>query len=537
MSRTPASVIGRRTLAVLLTVVVGAAGAVAVAAPAQAADTTVSGHVSVDGGNRAGMLVEAFSVTGTDRYITTTTDSSSNYTLTLPADSYQIRYSSFGAISVEWLPAGASDAYTQSEAEVLTVGTTPLTGVDVDLVTGFSVTGTATLGARVTPFRLNTVLDKYEQYGSSSLVDSLGFLVVGLAPGNYIFRIGPDFGNTDLETKYFGTGAAQTYIADTTARTISADVTGVTVAPLGASDQLVTRLFGSGRFETSADIAAYGTNAWGTSAFLVSGRNFPDALSAGPLAGMLNAPVLLTEPNSVPGVILDALATLGTTQIFIIGGTASVSQTVEDTLRGLGYTVDRIAGSSRYETSQIAATGFLSGAYNAYVATGTNFPDALAAGPAAANDRGPVVLVPGSAGAIDSGTAAVFNTLGTKQVVVAGGTAGVSSSLASSLLGTSIDSITRADGTSRYETSYSINFNSFALADTIYLATGTNFPDALSGAALASTDLFQGPIFLTQSNCIPATVVSAIFHYQPRDIILLGGTSTLSVAVENLVPC
>jgi putative cell wall-binding protein len=201
--------------------------------------------------------------------------------------------------------------------------------------------------------------------------------------------------------------------------------------------------------------------------------------------------------------------------------------------------VQRIQGANRYETSQNLASVFygLDAAPVSYVATGTNFPDALAAGPAAANNGGPVILVPGSSTSADGNTLDLLADLQTQHVVIAGGTAGVSNSYATSLLTPSMPWIGRAAGTNRYETSFLLNTTSFELADTVYLATGTNFPDALSGAAVASTDNYQGPIFLTPSNCVRGDVLTAIEFYQPKDIILLGGTATLSVAVESLTPC
>ena len=57
-------------------------------------------------------------------------------------------------------------------------------------------------------------------------------------------------------------------------------------------------------------------------------------------------------------------------------------------------TTSRLAGSDRYDTAAaVSRATFSPGVPMAYVVTGRNFPDALAAGAAAAAKKGPVLLV------------------------------------------------------------------------------------------------------------------------------------------------
>lgn len=136
----------------------------------------------------------------------------------------------------------------------------------------------------------------------------------------------------------------------------------------------------------------------------VEGRGWPDALAASALAAGEVVPVLLTEGGSLPAATKTFLQRDGIGEVRIVGGTAAVSQAVEDEVRGLGLAVRRLAGSNRFQTSlAIAEEAVKSGASRSrvWVATGANYPDALASGQAIATLGEVLVLVEGtdSAGA------------------------------------------------------------------------------------------------------------------------------------------
>ncbi|MCL2503899.1 MAG: cell wall-binding repeat-containing protein [Coriobacteriia bacterium] len=171
---------------------------------------------------------------------------------------------------------------------------------------------------------------------------------------------------------------------------------------LGDAGLDVFRLEGADRYETSAEVAyavAYleGT-AFSEKAFLARGDNFADGLAASPLAYKGKIPVVLTRPASLSAPAADAIEGLGIADVTILGSTAAVSQGVEDAVRALGThpAVRRVAGTDRYRTAEevakhafansLATKGFIG------VATGLNFPDALAGG-AAAGERGGVLLL------------------------------------------------------------------------------------------------------------------------------------------------
>lgn len=131
-------------------------------------------------------------------------------------------------------------------------------------------------------------------------------------------------------------------------------------------------------------------------------RAWPDALSAGALAAERTAPVLLTRGDELPEPVAELLAELAPARITVVGGTAAVSAAVEDEAAEAagGAATDRLAGANRYATSLAVAEAARAQGLDAaavWLATGHAFPDALAAGPAAARAGAPVVLLDGAA--------------------------------------------------------------------------------------------------------------------------------------------
>src|SRR4051794_3062021 len=95
---------------------------------------------------------------------------------------------------------------------------------------------------------------------------------------------------------------------------------------------------------------------------------------------------------------------------------------------------------------------------------------------------------------------------------------------------TSAFSFTRLAGTDRYDTARVIATTSFATADTVVLATGENFPDALAGNFLAGNR--TAPILLVQHDRIPPATASGLQALKAKNVVLLGGTDAISQAVE-----
>lgn len=244
--------------------------------------------------------------------------------------------------------------------------------------------------------------------------------------------------------------------------------------------------------------------------------------------------MLLTTPDSLPTVVKTELARLDPDQIVVVGSTASVSAAVATQLATYGP-VRRDGGTDRYHTSRILIERAFESADTVYVATGANFPDALSASPPAATDAAPVLLVPGTSSDLPSSAGELIEELGTTSVVIAGGTGTVSAGIQSDIDALPGVSVTRKAGSDRFGTSLLLNQHAFTAADTVFLATGLSFPDALAGGALAGG--LPSPLFAVLPTCIPPAIADEIERLGPARIVLLGGTPTLAPSVESLTRC
>jgi putative cell wall-binding protein len=190
-----------------------------------------------------------------------------------------------------------------------------------------------------------------------------------------------------------------------------------------------SRIAGADRYITAADMAkvAYPTTAH--TVYIAVGTSFADALVAGPAAVAQDAPVLLVQSNAIPMPTRNALNRLKPTKIVVVGGGSSVSSSVVSALASFTTgSVVSIAGSDRYGTSALVAEdAFPAGSGTVYLASGLDFPDALAAGAAAALSGSPVLLVQPSS--LPNSVAVALADLGPDIVVVLGGTAAIGDSV------------------------------------------------------------------------------------------------------------
>ncbi|MEN8602461.1 cell wall-binding repeat-containing protein [Microbacterium rhizosphaerae] len=296
-----------------------------------------------------------------------------------------------------------------------------------------------------------------------------------------------------------------------------ADVVGVTVG----------RVSGDDRYATAAAMSrtAFPVDGPGT-VYVASGVSFADALSVGPVVTKTHAGLLLTDPSGLPPATQTELARLRPARIVVVGGPAAVSDTVLAQLRGLAPAVTRIWGSDRYATSRaVVESAYPPGSSaRVLVATGANYPDAEAAVPAAAALSAPILLVNGSASAVESATAAELARLGADRVTVLGGLNAISAGVASTM-GSNV-TVDRVAGADRYETAVAIaHLASPATSADAYIASGENFPDALAAATLLGAA--PGPIYLSPRDCAPPDVVADVIRIGATTATILGGPAVL----------
>lgn len=225
-------------------------------------------------------------------------------------------------------------------------------------------------------------------------------------------------------------------------------VSTATAAQIRALGIQTDRIAGPTRFDTAVRIADFGQGQVGEAdlgsgalrtGIVTTGMDFADALAAGPLAYAGNHPVFLVTGDRLPAATRAALtdATLDIQQVIIAGGTAAVSQDVEQQIEDLGVGVVRIAGADRYETSAelaLATTDVLGWDDTTInLARGDDFADALTLAPLAGETESAVVLT----GTPDALAAPTFDYLqdgcgGIDTLVVAGGPGAVDGNVATS---------------------------------------------------------------------------------------------------------
>jgi putative cell wall-binding protein len=293
------------------------------------------------------------------------------------------------------------------------------------------------------------------------------------------------------------------------------------------------RIDGADRFGTSAALSQRFFTAGVSVVYLATGTSFADALAAGPLAAG-SGPILMVRHNEIPADIQAELTRLKPGRIVVLGGAAAVSDAVVAAAGAYtSGTVTRLFGEDRFATAAAISGAAHSGQVaKVYIATGTDFADALAGGPFAAGD-GPILLV--QSDRIPAATATELTRLKPQQIVVLGGPAAVSADLMRSLGQYASQSVSRIHGPDRYATSVAISQTAFNPGvPTLFLATGTNFADALSAGAASGGN---GPVLLVRPDCVPLSVYNEIIRLNPKEIFVLGGNAAVGVGAQNLTKC
>jgi len=167
--------------------------------------------------------------------------------------------------------------------------------------------------------------------------------------------------------------------------------------------------------------------------------------------------------------------------VYLLGGTTALSAGVEAAVRALGYTVARYGGIDRFGTAVKVALVGLGSPGTALLATGVDFPDALAGGAAGCKTGGAVVL---SAGRTLPAVTSNYLSAHHPTTFALGGPAAISDPAATPIV-----------GFDRYDTARKVAESFFSGPATVGMATGEKFPDALAGGAHIGKK--GGPVLLT----------------------------------------
>lgn len=315
----------------------------------------------------------------------------------------------------------------------------------------------------------------------------------------------------------------------------------VTASQVMATVSINPRLYGLDRYQTSTSIANQFSNKTVNNVVLTSGNDFADALSASVLAHKLNAPILLVDNNvqtskGALGYIQAHLQAKGT--IYIIGGPGAIGSDFDRNLSSKGYLVKRLGGIDRYDTDMLTVNELNTTSKTVFIASGQNFPDALSISSFASKTNAPILLV--ETNTVPQKIQDYLRNQQPTQVYISGGTGVVSSGVESQIKSILPNAtITRFAGQDRYKTA-SMSYNKFAInPKTIYLASGKNYPDALSGTVLASQN--GDPILLIDPSTplVPDSIAMYLSQLYKNgvspNVTAFGGSSVVPDAVVNNV--
>jgi len=216
--------------------------------------------------------------------------------------------------------------------------------------------------------------------------------------------------------------------------------------------------------------------------------------------------------------------------ITIVGGPAAVSDGLATHLESCTPgSVSRVGDVDRYATAARLSDMFTT-ADTVFIATGTNFPDAMAAGAIAAQIEAPILLV--MRDSIPQPTRSALNRFTPSRIVLLGGTAVISSAV-ESRLAADYGTVIRIAGIDRFATAAGVShwyFSDPALVDTVYLTLGTTFVDTIVAGPAATRD--NAPVLLTAHDRVPEATMTEIERLTPAHIVVVGSTDTITLAVE-----
>ncbi|WP_368292829.1 cell wall-binding repeat-containing protein [Dehalobacter sp. TBBPA1] len=283
------------------------------------------------------------------------------------------------------------------------------------------------------------------------------------------------------------------------------------------------RLSGASRIGTAIAVSQEGWPNGAGTIILTREDNYPDALTGTPLSKKYDAPILFTNRLTLTPATAAEITRLGVKKVIILGGSGAVSEAIESKLKQ-NYTVQRIGGTDRYATAaKIAAELGYKG--KVVITTGQDFHDALVVAPQAAYQGIPILLTqPNSLPAVIQ---TALQTIAPTETIVVGNPSAVSNNVLSQLT-----NARRISGSDIYETAVLVAKNFGANTERVFLATGKDFPDALSGSAVATK--FNSPILFV-GDPLSAYVKQYLGDNKQNTttVQLLGGTGAIADTVRN----
>lgn len=299
----------------------------------------------------------------------------------------------------------------------------------------------------------------------------------------------------------------------------------------------VTRIGETDSYGTAAIVA---TTNWSSAkdVILVCGEGYADAVSASVLAKQLDAPILLTQASSLNQNAKDAIDKLKPQNIYIIGGNASVSQTIRGDLKGNNYNLIELGGKDRYETNVAVAQQLVklgAKADNVILVSGEGFSDVLSATPIAAA-KGQIILL-GSNNKNTMKPVLDFIKSNNCSVTVIGTTYSINNDTYKA-----VGAVSRINGgADRFETNLNVlsSFNNDLNANKLFVAnaSGDRYADALIASSLAGK--WSAPLVLVDDENAQSTG-KALNYIKNKlnastDLNVIGGSTIVSDKIVSQI--
>ncbi|RPA60791.1 hypothetical protein EF384_04305 [Aerococcus agrisoli] len=295
----------------------------------------------------------------------------------------------------------------------------------------------------------------------------------------------------------------------------------------------VTRISGRDRYLNAVEISKAGWTQADT-VLLTNGTTFADSLAGSSLSGAYDAPILFTKANQLPAETLAEIKRLKASEVVVLGGETSVPEAILQAIADAGVNVRRVDGSNRYFLAANIAKELkedVKAPYEAFLASGEVASDALSIAPVAASRLTPIYLTKNN-----KLEQAVIDAIPlVSQWTVIGSNNTISDSVVNQMIALGAK-IRRIEGQDRYEVNQNIisEYIDPSKTDTLYVASGEHFSDALPSAALAAKK-GTGVLLVKNDNNtnIRKQKEFAVREENVDHLIILGGTPTISADTQT----
>ena len=287
----------------------------------------------------------------------------------------------------------------------------------------------------------------------------------------------------------------------------------------------INRIFGSDRNKTAIGIARKFYTGNSNTVYITNGNKYADGLSMGSLTKYNNGPLLLTSKDNISPELKVMLNQLSPSKIIIIGGENTVSLEVEKYLKDYAFSVERISGSNRINTSiEIAKkVDDINNLTEIFLVNAFEEADSINIVSVSSRDGIPVLFT--SKDILSKETKEYLIDENIKKINIIGGNNTISQNIENELKDLNI-STSRIAGGDRFLTAIEINKKYHSNTSKLFFANAYNIADALSVGPVAGK--LGAQIQILPTDIFPSTVKD---YYQSKtitDFYILGGTNSIS---------